>query len=531
MHDDAICKEPRPGDARVLDDAELLRLYVEETSNRAFTELVRRHIDFVYASALRQARGNVPLAQDVTQLVFTDLACKAAKLARHEVVVGWLHTATRFATAKAIRTECRRRARELAVHALNEMLDQTDAPVDWERLQPVLDDVLGELKERERAVILLRFFEKKPLAEVGAKLSLTETAARSCVDRSLEKMRALLAKRGVTSTSTALALALANQVGVAAPAGLAANVTGAALADAAGGTALGFLSFMSTTKFVAGAAAIIALLALGTAGYKVQARQEAETSLAAANQRYAALGARLRGFEERVAAAKQHAVELQQGIDAAPAQAAAAKAWNPVAEGKAFVQRHPEVVQAENDRLDAARNFRMRPLYQSLGLPPAQIDEILAMGREGWRKTIWLPALGKEVLVSYENPVPQSEGLRRLQTLLGEDRWAEWKRLVLSGEITARSTTYGVAKALCFTEAPLTPQQADQLVKIIAAGIPPKPYPNVAVVTDWDAIDLKVRSVLSSAQLPVWETMEAERRAQRDLDAAEAAARKSTPAK
>ncbi len=211
------------------DDTELLRCYAEEKSDEAFGELVRRHLDFVYAAALRQARGNASLAQDVAQVVFTDLARKAGTLARHEVIVGWLHTATRFAAAKAIRTESRRSAREQEAFAMNEALGEPEAPVDWARLHPVIDEVLGELKERERAAVLLRFFEKKPLAEVGEKLSLTESAARSCVDRALEKMHGLLAQRGMTSTAAALSVALANQAGVAAPSGLAASITGAVL--------------------------------------------------------------------------------------------------------------------------------------------------------------------------------------------------------------------------------------------------------------------------------------------------------------
>ena len=112
MTDDNTHRGAETGDGGQTEDAELLRRYAEENSDAAFAELVRRHIDFVYAAALRQARGNAPLAQDVAQVVFTDLARKAATLARHEVVVGWLHTATRFAVAKAIRSESRRTARE-----------------------------------------------------------------------------------------------------------------------------------------------------------------------------------------------------------------------------------------------------------------------------------------------------------------------------------------------------------------------------------------------------------------------------------
>ncbi|HVS54327.1 MAG TPA: sigma-70 family RNA polymerase sigma factor [Opitutaceae bacterium] len=210
------------------DDAELLRRYAEEKAETAFAELARRHVDFVYAAACRQTRGNSALAEDITQAVFTDFARKAAALSRHEAIVGWLHTATRFAAGKAIRTDARRRAREREAHAMNETL-RDSAATDWARLDPVIDDVLGELKERERTAILLRFFERKSLAEVGGCLSLSETAARSCVDRALEKMRERLARRGIDSTAAALALALTNQVAIAAPGRVAARVASAAI--------------------------------------------------------------------------------------------------------------------------------------------------------------------------------------------------------------------------------------------------------------------------------------------------------------
>ena len=36
-----------------MEDLQLLREYAEQRSERAFTELVKRHIDFVYSTALR----------------------------------------------------------------------------------------------------------------------------------------------------------------------------------------------------------------------------------------------------------------------------------------------------------------------------------------------------------------------------------------------------------------------------------------------------------------------------------------------
>src|SRR5262245_22133698 len=93
-------------------DSELLRQYSEKHSEEAFAELVRRHLDLVYSAALRQVNGDTHLAQDVAQTVFTDLARKARPLSRHPVLTGWLYTSSRFAAAKLVRTENRRRARE-----------------------------------------------------------------------------------------------------------------------------------------------------------------------------------------------------------------------------------------------------------------------------------------------------------------------------------------------------------------------------------------------------------------------------------
>ncbi|HUR59203.1 MAG TPA: sigma-70 family RNA polymerase sigma factor [Opitutaceae bacterium] len=265
------------------DDAALLSRYAADGAQDAFAELVRRHVDFVYGIAVRQLQGNSALAEDVTQMVFIDLARKAAQLARHSALIGWLHTATRFAVARIVRGESRRKAREADDRAADAMVPGGPAP-DWAPLQRVLDDVLGALKERERTAILLRFFEGKPLGEVGARLALSESATRACVDRALDKMRVLLARRGVTSTSAALGVALANQVSVAAPAGLAASVTTSALAGVvpAGFGAWGALFVMSKLKIGIVSAVIVGGLA--TAVVEVRANRELRAELATMRQ-------------------------------------------------------------------------------------------------------------------------------------------------------------------------------------------------------------------------------------------------------
>ena len=88
-----------------MDDSELLALYAADRSEFAFAELVRRQVDFVYSSALRQLGGNHHLAQDVTQMVFVDLAKKAAALSRHPALTAWLHRRTRYAVLNSRRDE------------------------------------------------------------------------------------------------------------------------------------------------------------------------------------------------------------------------------------------------------------------------------------------------------------------------------------------------------------------------------------------------------------------------------------------
>ena len=260
----------------MMDDTELLRRYAEDRSDADFAELVRRHVNLVHSAALRQVNGDAHLAQDVTQLVFTDLARKAAALASHRVLAGWLFTSTRFAAAKLVRGEQRRRTREQEAQLMQES-DPT-AALDWERVRPVLDEALAEMDERDREAILLRFFEGRDFASVGEKLHLNDNAARMRVERALDKLHALLARRGVTSTSAALAAALSSQAVLAAPAGLVATVTGTALSGAgvAAGAAAGgglIATFMGMTKLQVGITSALAVA--GATGLVMQAQSNA----------------------------------------------------------------------------------------------------------------------------------------------------------------------------------------------------------------------------------------------------------------
>ena len=214
-------------------DSDLLRDYAENGSEGAFAELVRRHIALVYSSALRMVVDPY-YAEDVTQATFATLARQARRLTGRALLSGWLHRTASNLAAKLVRGEMRRRAREHEVHAMQTVQPESDSD-DWKQLAPMLDAALNKLAEADRAVIFLRYFERKTASEIGAALRLSEEAAQKRVTRALERLRALVVGGGVTLSTTALATLIATQAVVAAPTGLSTSVSAAALA--AGGAA------------------------------------------------------------------------------------------------------------------------------------------------------------------------------------------------------------------------------------------------------------------------------------------------------
>jgi RNA polymerase sigma factor (sigma-70 family) len=232
-------------------DKELLGQYAKRRSESAFTELVRRHLPLVYSAALRQVGGDTHLAEDVCQAVFADLARKASQLNGRESIAGWLYTSARFAASKTVRSEVRRRNREDAASAMN----QETSNVPWTELRDLLDAAMNELGEKDREAIVLRYFEARDLAVVGAALGTTENAARMRVDRALDKLRCVLEKRGVTATGVALAAALAASSVEAVPDGLASAVAAAAVATVP--AAAGGLLILSAATIVAASLAVI----------------------------------------------------------------------------------------------------------------------------------------------------------------------------------------------------------------------------------------------------------------------------------
>jgi len=121
-------------------------------------------------------------------------------------------------------------------------MNELDQPSesDIAALGPVLDEAINKLGSTDRTAIVLRFFEQREFKEVGEALGSNEEAARKRVNRALDKLRVILARRGVTLSAVGLGSVLSASAVSAAPASLLFGVTSSAMATAAeqGGDAI-----------------------------------------------------------------------------------------------------------------------------------------------------------------------------------------------------------------------------------------------------------------------------------------------------
>ncbi len=207
------------------DDALLLRCYVREGSEAAFRALAERHLPLVWSVARRMVNGDAALADDVAQSVLADFGAKAHTLPPDMPASGWLHRHTVFTATKAVRSQSRRRAREQMAALETSAPDSMNAHSDtWTELAPHVDAALDRLRTAEREAIVLRYYEKRPLREVGRALGTTEEAARKRIDRALGKLRAHLQRRGVVPALAILSALLRDESVAAPPAAVARRI-------------------------------------------------------------------------------------------------------------------------------------------------------------------------------------------------------------------------------------------------------------------------------------------------------------------
>src|SRR5215510_4423002 len=176
-------------------DFELLQRFTRHGEQSAFAGVVRRHLDLVFATALRKVE-DTGAAQEVAQNVFAVLARKAWQFASDDSLPAWLHKAALLESKSWLRGELGRRRRQQTATELGTTMNTSEDQPAFHALVPLLDEALLSLREKDRAALLLRFYESQSLRDVGTAFGITEDTARKRVQSALEKLADFFKQRG-----------------------------------------------------------------------------------------------------------------------------------------------------------------------------------------------------------------------------------------------------------------------------------------------------------------------------------------------
>ena len=454
------------------DDADLLRGFVESGSETDLTELVRRNAALVYHAALRRTGGRADLAEEVSQYVFTTLVQQAPKLVGHSSLAGWLFTTTRNGAYRLLREEERRRKRETKFAAMTE-LSHEQAQAEWEKLRPHLDELLDQLPDSDREAVLLRYVQGHSLSEVGAEIGLNSDSTRKRIDRAMDRLRAMLIKRGLMTSTAVVAELLTTEANAAAPAQLATRLAATALKNALPTTssaALGAAGIAGAS--ISGAAAIgIALVAItvgGSAiGFSIRQARAAEAILASTQQSYRLSETRLVKLQTQ--RLKILADSSSFSNEPTPVPKASAPTSNAVsspapgtpealANGARFLSTVPGARTGLSSFLRTQQHATFSGFYRTAKLNPSEIDAFEQRVAEYRLASVELTH-DRMVTTAGDLPVDQ------VQALLGADRAKLYKEYLPS--LPARFMALEAAAAGGYSAEPISPMQVDEVTRIL----------------------------------------------------------------
>jgi len=168
----------------------------------AFAAIARRHIDLVHNTALRLTRD--PDVARTSRRRSSSSSPQGQLDPTHDGAGRLALQRTRFAAANARKVEARRRYHERKGGVMSyDQRTSADDAARFDEIAPLLDGSPGQLANRDRDALLLKYIQGKSHRDVGQTMGISEEAARKRVGRALEKLRGFFASRGVAMTTAA----------------------------------------------------------------------------------------------------------------------------------------------------------------------------------------------------------------------------------------------------------------------------------------------------------------------------------------
>jgi RNA polymerase sigma-70 factor (ECF subfamily) len=128
-------------------------------------------------------------AEDTLQEVFITIARKRKAVAQARMLQPYLFQLARNVARNRIKHN--RRLREKIDGAPDWLVSTGPAPIDEHRIQELIAG-LALLPEKQRSVLVLKFYRDKTLREIGMLLGISENTAASCFRYGIEKLRRAL---------------------------------------------------------------------------------------------------------------------------------------------------------------------------------------------------------------------------------------------------------------------------------------------------------------------------------------------------
>jgi RNA polymerase sigma factor (sigma-70 family) len=195
----------------VPDDHAILKQFAKQFAatgkSDAFSELLRRYEPLVYAAARRQV-VDPHLAQDITQATMMVLMRKAGKIRRKQPLGPWLLRVAHYLAIDALRGESSRRRHERSAAQQRREFCETPISSPWPSIEPILDQALHALNNRDRTILVLRYLQGCTIDQIAGELSLTQQATRQRLSRALRRLRNELSRRGISKDDLAPTLLL-----------------------------------------------------------------------------------------------------------------------------------------------------------------------------------------------------------------------------------------------------------------------------------------------------------------------------------
>ena len=176
------------------DDVALIQRILAGDEN-AFESLVRKYQKQVHALAFRKV-GNFQTAEDITQETFLQVHQKLATLNDPTKFSGWLYTIVNHLCVawyrkNRLQTEALQEIyiSGIETEAYSRYIATEHAKISAEAQHDLVRSLLTKLKESDREVITLHYFEEMTSAEIGEFLGVSENTIKSRLHRARRQLK------------------------------------------------------------------------------------------------------------------------------------------------------------------------------------------------------------------------------------------------------------------------------------------------------------------------------------------------------